>query len=58
MLCVLQLPVGDVEKLCILLLFHGGKMQRRLDSTVTHLVTIETSGVSDHRLSQSDVMDP
>lgn len=41
----LQLSVSDVEKLCVLLLFHGGKMQRRLDSSVTHLVTVETTGV-------------
>ena len=42
-----QLSVPDVEKLCVLLLFNGGKMQRRLDSKVTHLVTMETSGVRD-----------
>lgn len=33
----------------MLLLFHGGKMQRRLDARVTHLVTMETKGVSEGR---------
>ena len=34
-----------MEKLVVLTMFYGGKMQRMLDSSVTHLVTMETSGV-------------
>ena len=35
-----------MEKLVVLTMFYGGKMQRMLDSSVTHLVTMDTSGVS------------
>ena len=34
-----------MEKLVVLTMFYGGKMQRMLDSSVTHLVTMEASGV-------------
>ena len=34
-----------MEKLVVLTMFYGGKMQRMLDSSVTHLLTMETSGV-------------
>lgn len=43
---LLQLSHSDTEKLCLLLAYYGGRMQRRLDSKVTHLVTMETRGVS------------
>ena len=42
----MQLGCSDMEKLVVLTMFYGGKMQRMLDSTVTHLVTMDTSGVS------------
>ena len=41
-----QLPRRDVEKLACLVLYLGGRMQQRLDAAVTHLVTMETTGVS------------
>ncbi len=41
----LQLPSSDVEKLCVLVAYYGGRMQRRLDPTITHLVTMEMTGV-------------
>ena len=34
-----------MEKLVVLTMFYGGRMQRMLDSAVTHLITMETSGV-------------
>ena len=34
-----------MEKLVVLTMFYGGKMQRMLDSSVTHLVTMDASGV-------------
>ena len=40
-----QLICSDMEKLVVLTMFYGGKMQRMLDSSVTHLVTMDTSGV-------------
>lgn len=49
----LQLGCSDMEKLVVLTMFYGGKMQRMLDSTVTHLVTMDTSGVSTIRPSYS-----
>lgn len=47
-----QLPRGDVEKLACLVFYYGGRMQQRLDSAVTHLITSDGNGVSQLPLVQ------
>ena len=34
-----------MEKLACLVLYYGGRLQLRLDAAVTHLVTMDTTGV-------------
>ena len=41
-----QLPRCDLEKMACLVLYYGGRTQLRLDPAVTHLVTMDTTGVS------------
>lgn len=42
--CLSKLTSGDKEKLCVMVIYYGGKIQKHLDRNVTHLVTMVTTG--------------
>ena len=48
-----QLSRSDMEKVCVLVAYYGGRMQQRLDATVTHLITVETTGVRERHVCLS-----
>ena len=45
-----QLSHVDCAKLWTMVQYNGGKWQKKLDSTVTHLVTCNAIGVSKYRV--------
>ena len=40
-----QLSRSDMEKLACLVFYYGGQLQLRLDQAVSHLITMDTTGV-------------
>ncbi len=41
-----QMPRDDREKVAVLVMYYGGNYSNTLDASITHLVTMETTGVS------------